>query len=172
MDKIDEEKRNIIISNKLEKFKSKAGNFEINIYQTSIWEITLYKAFSNILSSIVKNNEKIRQILEDYAKACNADEVILFDRKTLLAISSFSSKEFKDEERFEKICNSLKKFQSNYKSISNHFSDLIIKNKVNSIYFNQFNNCTYIMIVLSNKNCSLELVKLNIEIIKKEFGNI
>ena len=172
MDKIDEEKRDIIISNKLEKFKSKAGNFEINIYQTSIWEITLYKAFSNILSSLVKNNEKIRQILEDYAKACNADEVILFDRKTLLAISSYNSKEFKDEERFEKICNSLKKFQSNYKSISNHFNDLIIKNKVNTIYFNQFNNCTYIMIVLSNKNCNLEFVKLNIEIIKKEFENI
>ena len=172
MDKIDEEKRDIIISNKTENFKSKAGNFEINIYQTSIWEISLYKAFSNILSSIVKNNEKIRQILEDYAKACDADEITLFDKTTLLVISSFNNKEFKDEERFEKMCNSIKKFQSNYKSTSNNFNDLIIQNKVNTIYFNQFNNCTYIMIVLSNKNFSLELVKLNIEIIKKEFGNI
>ena len=76
MDKFDEEKRDIIISNRAEKFKSKAGNFNINTYQTSIWEITLYKAFSNILSSIIKNNEKIRQILEKYAKACEADEVI------------------------------------------------------------------------------------------------
>ena len=172
MDKIDEEKRDAILSNKKEKFKSKAGNFEINIYQTSIWEISLYKAFSNILSSIVKNNEKISQILEGYAKACDADEVILFDKTTLLVISSYNNKEFKDEERFEKICHSIKKFESNYKTISNHFNDFILKNKVNTIYFNHFNNCTYIMIVLSNKNSSLELVKLNIEIIKKEFGNI
>ena len=167
MDKIDEEKRDIIISNKKEKFKSKAGNFEIDIYQTSIWEISLYKAFSNILASIIKNNDNIRKILEDYAKACDADEVLLFDKTTLLVISSFSNREFKDEERFEKMCNSIKKFESSYKSISNHFNDFIIKNKVNTIYFNQFNNCTYIMIVLSNKNCNLELVKLNIEIIKK-----
>lgn len=70
------------------------------------------------------------------------------------------------------MCNSLKKFKSNYKSISNHFYDFTIKNKVNTIYFNEFNNCTYIMIVLSDKNASLELVKLNIEIMKKEFENI
>ena len=172
MDKFDEEKRDIIISNRAEKFKTKAGNFNINTYQTSIWEITLYKAFSNILSSIIKNNEKIRQILENYTKACEADEVILFDKTTLLVISSFNIKDFKDEERFEKMCGSIKKFESNYKLISNRFNDLIIKNKSNTIYFNEFNNCTYIMIVLSNKNVSLELVKLNIEIMRKEFDSI
>ena len=96
----------------------------------------------------------------------------MFDKTTLLVISSFNIKDFKDEERFEKICHSIKKFESNYKLISNRFNDLIIKNKSNTIYFNEFNKCTYIMIVLSNKNSSLELVKLNIEIIKKEFGNI
>ena len=172
MDIIDEDQRDIIISDKKGKFQTKAGNFEINIYQTSIWETSIYKVFSNILFSIAKNNEKIREMLEEYARACNADEVILFDKTTLLVISSFSNKEFKDEERFGKMCNSLKKFKSNYKSISNHFYDFTIKNKVNTIYFNEFNNCTYIMIVLSDKNASLELVKLNIEIMKKEFENI
>ena len=43
----------------------------------------------------------------------------------------------------------------------------LLKNKVNTIYFNEFNNCAYIMIVLSGKNTSLELVKLNIGIMKK-----
>ena len=102
MEKIDKEKRNIIISDKKGKLQTKTGNFEINIYQTSIWEASIYKAFSNILFSIAKNNEKIREMLEEYAKACNTDEVILFDKTTLLVISSFSNKEFKDEERFEK----------------------------------------------------------------------
>ena len=101
MEKIDE-KRNIIISDKKGKLQTKTGNFEIHIYQTSTWEASIYQAFSNILFSIAKNNEKIREMLEEYAKACNTDEVILFYKTTLLVISSFSNKEFKDEERFEK----------------------------------------------------------------------
>ena len=88
MDKYEEDKRSTILSTKKENFEAKAGNFKLNFHQTSIWEPSLYKAFSNILSSIVKNNDKIQKILEDYGRACDADEVILFDKKTLLAISS------------------------------------------------------------------------------------
>ena len=110
--------------------------------------------------------------MEEYAKACNADEVVLYDKNTLLAISSFSNKKLKDEERFERISYSMKKFMSNYKNVSNKLNEFTIKNKVNIIYFDEFVNSTYIMVVLSDKNASLELLKLNIEISKKEFENI
>ena len=167
MDKIDE--NNPILSKKKEGFESKAGNFKITFYHTSIWEISLYKTFSDILSSIIKDSQNIKKILEEYSNACEADEVAIFDKNSLLVISSFNNKNFKDEERFEKICYSMKKFQSNYKLISNKFNELTIKNKVNTIYFDEFSENSYIMVALSNKNISLELLKLNKELIKKEF---
>lgn len=167
MDKTDQ--NNPIFSKKKEAFESKAGNFKINFYRTSIWEISLYKAFSDILSSIIKDIDNITKILEDYSKACEADEVSIFDKNSLIVISSFNNKNFKDEERLEKICYSMKKFESNYNLISNKFNELTIKNKVNTIYLDEFTDYSYIMVVLSNKNISLELLKLNMEIIKKEF---
>lgn len=63
----------------------------------------------------------------------------------------------------------MKKFESNYKLISNKFNELTIKNKVNTIYLDEFTDYSYIMVVLSKKNISLQLLKLNMEIIKKEF---
>ena len=59
----------------------------------------------------------------------------------------------------------MKKFKSN----SNKFNELIIKNKTNTILFNEISDYTYIMAVVSNKNISLELLKLNKEIIRKKF---
>ena len=167
MDKIDE--NNTYFSKRKEDFESKKGSFKIKYYYTSIWEISLYKAFSDILSSIIKDINNIKNMLEEYSKACEADEVAIFDKNSLLAISSVNNKNFKDEERFEKICYSLKKFESNYKLISNKINEFTIKNKVNTIYFDEFTDSSYIMVALSNKNISLELLKLNMEIIKKEF---
>ena len=168
MDKLDEEKRNIIFSMKKDKLEAKAGNFKINFYETSIWEISLYKAFSNILSNIIKNKIDVKKLLEEYYIACDANEVILFDKSTLIPISDYNNKEIKDEERFEKMCYLMKKFKSNIKK----FNELIIKNKSNTILFDEFIDNAYIMVISSNKNISLELLRLNLEIIKKKFQDV
>ena len=55
MDKIDEEKRNIILSMKKDKLEAKAGNFKINFFETSIWKylyIKLFQIYYEILSKI------------------------------------------------------------------------------------------------------------------------
>ena len=92
MDKIDEAKGKIIFSKKKEKLEAKASNFKINFYQTSIWDISLYKIFSNILSNLVKNKNEVKKLLEEFNKACEADETILFDKNTLLPISFLNNK--------------------------------------------------------------------------------
>ena len=168
MDKYDEAKGKIIFSKKKEKLEAKASNFKINFFQTSIWDISLYKIFSNILSNLIKNKNKVKTLLEEYNKACEADEAILFDKNTLLPISFLNNKEIKDGERFEKICYLLKKL----KSTSNKLNELIIKNKSNNLLLGQFIDYGYIMVVSSNKNVSLELLKLNLEIKKKKFYDI
>ena len=58
------------------------------------------------------------------------------------------------------------------KSSSNKLNELIIKNKSNTILLGKFIDYGYIMVVSSNKNVSLELLKLNLEIIKKKFYDI
>ena len=63
------------------------------------------------------------------------------------------------------MCYLMKKFKSN----SNKFNELIIKNKTNTILFKEIIGNTYIMAVDSNKNISLELLKLTMEIFRKKY---
>lgn len=171
MDKVDEERRGAIISNKKNQFQPKSSNFQIEFYPTSIWETSTYIAFSNILSEVVKKKEIIKKFLEEYGKACGADEVIIFDRKTFLVIASYSGKEFKNEERMETISYLMKKFKSPNSEVTNKFSELVINNKVNTIYLDEFTRNSYILVALSNKKISLELLKLNMKFGKKEFDD-
>ena len=172
MDKVDEEKRNDIFSNRESQLKAKAGNFTVEFFPTSIWENTLYKAWSKILVSIVPNKDKIKELLERYAKACQADEVVLFEKNTLLYISSYNTKEVKDNERFEKICFGMKKFKNTCYLDDKKYNHFLIKNKINTIYLQDFENSTSLMVILPNNNVSLELLKLNLEIAKKSFREI
>ena len=76
MDKVDEEKRNEIILNRKLELEGKASIYKIEFFLTSIWENTLHKAWSNILASIIPNKDKIKELLENYSKACQADEEV------------------------------------------------------------------------------------------------
>ena len=172
MDKVDEEKRNEIFLNRKSQLEAKSNNFKIEFYQTSIWENTLYKAWSNILASIIPKKDKIKNLLEKYAKACEADEVALFEKNTLLYITSFHNKDIKNEERFEKICFSMKKFKNTCHLDDKKYNHFLIKNKINTIYIEDFENSTSIMVILPNNNVSLELLKLNLEISKKSFREL
>lgn len=172
MDKVDQEKRNSILLNRKKQFEEKAGNFKIKCFPTSIWENSLYKAWSNILGNIIPNKDKIKELLEKFNKACQSDEVILFEKNIFLYISSFNSKEIKDNERIEKICVDIKKFKNTCQKETKKFKNFLLKNKGNFVYLDEFENSTCIMVSFSNKSVSLELIKINIEIVKKLFKEL
>ena len=167
-----ESKKKTIFLEKKSQFESKAGNFKIECFPTSIWEINIYNAWSNILGSFIPNKDKIKQLLNKYCQACQADEVVLFERNTFLYISSFNNKNFKDNERFERISEGMKKFKNKCQKGSKKFNHFLIKHVKNNIYLDEFANSTCIMTVLSNKSVTLELLKINIEISKKKFTEI
>ena len=53
-------------------------------FATSIWDETLYKAWSQIIYSLIPNVELLEKQLKDFSFICNADEVVLFERATFL----------------------------------------------------------------------------------------
>ena len=48
-------------------------------YATSIWDETLYKAWSSIVYSLIPNISTLESNLEDFCRICDADEVVLFE---------------------------------------------------------------------------------------------
>jgi Ras-related GTP-binding protein A/B len=139
---------------------------------TSIFDISLYKAMSNIYSDLIPKMDKIKELLKKLVTASWADEAVLLEKNTLIKICSFNEKEFKDYERFEKISELIKKFKNTCRLGSISFKDIFIKTINNIIYIDEFENSTYIIIAFQNLKTTLELVKINIEICKKTFKEI
>lgn len=139
---------------------------------TSIFDISLYKAMSNIYSDLIPKMDKLKELLKKLVTASLADEAVLLEKNTLIKICSFNEKEFKDYERFEKISELIKKFKNTCKLGSVSFKDIFIKTINNIIYIDEFENSTYIIIAFQNLKTTLELVKINIEICKKTFKEI
>lgn len=54
---------------------------------TSIWDETLYKAWSEIVTNLIPNIGLLETHLNNFCRICDADEVVLFERATFLVIS-------------------------------------------------------------------------------------
>lgn len=71
-------------------------------FGTSIWDETLYKAWSEIVTSLIPNIGLLESHLNDFCRICDADEVVLFERATFLVIchsqAASSNKMIKEED--------------------------------------------------------------------------
>ena len=172
MDLVMEDKRDEIFEKRKKQLEEKSANFQIKCYPTSIWEASLYKAWTQIVSELSPNRAKIEKSLQNFVEACEADEVVLFEKNTfLLCFSYCSTKEAPntDEQRFEKISHIIKKFKLSCMSSNSSFKSMVIETKNYSAYMDEFTNATYILVILSNKKVSLELLKLNAALCRQSF---
>ena len=94
-----------------EDIKENSFGFQVECFKTSIWDETLYKAWSQIVHFLLPNINVLRSNLEQFCKAIKADEVVLFEKSTFLVIANYDAKNHKDEHRFEKISNIIKQFK-------------------------------------------------------------
>ena len=68
-----------------------SGRFAIRCFGTSIWDETLFRAWSQIVYSLIPNVQLLETQLGDFADICGADEVVLFEKATFLVISHTSN---------------------------------------------------------------------------------
>ena len=173
MDKIkDEHKKENFIKIKEYFEKSEINKPDIIFLPTSIWDNSLYRAWSNIFSDFIPKMDSIKELLKKFVTACWAEEAVLLEKNTLIKICSYNDKELNDNERFEKMSEILKRFKYSCKIDSSVFKDITIKTVNNTIYIDEFENNTYIIVSFRNKKATLELIKINIEICKISFEEL
>ncbi|XP_011404170.1 PREDICTED: ras-related GTP-binding protein A-like [Amphimedon queenslandica] len=84
---------------------------ECKCFKTSIWDETLYKAWSQIVHLLIPNVNTLEMHLDSFAGILDADEVLLFERATFLVIAHSVKRQHSDIHRFEKISNIVKQFK-------------------------------------------------------------
>lgn len=88
----------------------------IQCFGTSIWDETLYKAWSSILHALIPNIQSLSKSLNTFAKCCEAYEVVMFERATFLVVAEGTGdpdrvEKNEDKNRFEKMSNIIKQFR-------------------------------------------------------------
>jgi hypothetical protein len=71
----------------IEESCASCGVENFSCFGTSIWDETLYKAWSEIVTNLIPNIAILETHLNKFCKHCDADEVVLFERATFLVIS-------------------------------------------------------------------------------------
>ena len=169
MDLVSENKRVEIFNKRKNQLEQKAGNFKIQCFPTSIWEVTLYKAWTSIVGELTMNIKSIKESLKKFSQICCVEEIILFEKNTFLLTCSYTDKEISDDQRFEKISHIIKKFKLSCMTTNSRFESMIIQTRNYTTYLDEFTSSTYIMVIINSKNTNLELIKLNVALCRKTF---
>jgi Ras-related GTP-binding protein A/B len=94
MDLVAEEDRQAIFEDRKQLIEESCINCGVEHFQcfgTSIWDETLYKAWSEIVTNLIPNLGLLETHLNNFCHICDADEVVLFERATFLVIAHAQS---------------------------------------------------------------------------------
>ncbi|KAI9344897.1 ras-related GTP-binding protein A-like protein [Obelidium mucronatum] len=186
MDLVKEGQREEVFRNMESQLKKRAGSLNVSCFATSIWDETLYKAWSSIVYSLIPNVKVLETQLENFCRICDADEIILFERTTFLVISHSTTREFSQEhqlsnkttqlipdaQRFEKVSNIIKQFKLSCSKNQAQFQSMEVRRKGFSAFVDVLTPNTYVMVVVSDPNIQPAATMMNINSARKHFEKI
>ncbi|CCH44954.1 Ras-related GTP-binding protein A [Wickerhamomyces ciferrii] len=159
---------------------SQVYGFNVTGFATSIWDESLYKAWSSIVCSLIPNMNQYETNLSNLQNILEAQEIILFEKTTFLVICSSNSGnlltndnnnnenfEKLDPKRFEKISNIMKNFKQSSTKLKSQFRQL---NLNNNLFITELSSNLMIFVVLPfGINNNSGLIQENIKQARKYF---
>lgn len=172
MDLVQEDQRDTIFREREDDLKRLSKPLDCTCFRTSIWDETLYKAWSSIVYQLIPNVTQLEQNLENFASIIDADEVLLFERATFLVISYCQRKSHKDVHRFEKISNIIKQFKLSCSKLHAHFQSMEVRNSAFGAFIDVFTPNTYVMVIMSDSSIPSAATQINIRNARKHFEKL
>ncbi|KAG9413312.1 Interleukin-4 receptor subunit alpha [Aphanomyces cochlioides] len=169
MDLVPESQRDAVFEQRKEMILSRTGSIPTVCFGTSIWDETLYRAWSSIVYSLIPNMQDLESHLNEFCSICNADEVVLFERATFLVIANATHKNHRDIHRFEKISNIIKQFKLSCSKTQAQFQGMEVRNSNFTAFMDFFTSNTYIMVIMSDDQIQPATTQLNIKAARPVF---
>jgi len=142
------------------------------VYGTSIWDESLYVAWSNIIKYILPDIRFFNESLASIANTVLCDEVILVEKFTFLVLGSYSKRAEEGEiAKYETISRMVKNFKIECAKNGKEFSSVHINSRKFSVIIQEFTKNTYILMLFYNKNIKPALVSLNLKLASQIFEN-
>lgn len=182
MDLVEEDQRDLIFNERCEHIKKLSKPLECHCFRTSIWDETLYKAWSSIVYLLIPNVGEIEKCLGEFADSLEAEEILLFERATFLVIAHARGQDpngtrdqsylLRDEHRFEKISNIIKQFKLSCSKVAAHFNSMEVRNRHFSAFLDVFTPHTVVCVVMPNHNFSTKLMSMGIQYARQHFEKL
>jgi Ras-related GTP-binding protein A/B len=169
MDLIPENKRDKVYQQRASDVAQAAIPLKARCFPTSIWDETLYKAWSDMVYALIPNIQKIQERLRSFCDILQASEVVLFERATFLVISHSSSIQHRDTHRFEKISNIIKQFKLSCSKNGPLFTSMEIRNSLFTCFIEQFTTNTCVMVIMPGENVHTTAALININQARPHF---
>lgn len=172
MDLVQEDQRDIIFREREEDLKRLSKPLDCSCFATSIWDETLYRAWSSIVYLLIPNVHQLEANLTNFANIIDADEVLLFERATFLVISHCQRKPHRDVHRFEKISNIIKQFKLSCSKLAANFQCMEVRNGTFAAFIDVFTTNTYVMVIMSDPTVPSAVTLINIKNARKHFEKL
>jgi len=172
LDLVHESKREEVMTNFRRDLINTAPGLDVQIFGTSIWDETLFKAWSQIIYTLIPEVNQLETQLEHICSVCEADEVVLFERNTFLLIAHASRKAMQDAHRFEKISNIVKQFKLSCAKVKTSFRSFQVKNSLFSATIEPFLEHSFIMVVVSDPGIHGAVTSANLWAARNHFDQL
>lgn len=171
-DVIPEDSRDSVFRKKEMELQQAASPVNITCFRTSIWDETLFRAWSAIVYSLIPNIKTIEANLDNFTKITGADETVIFEKATFLVIAHSSRKDQSDPHRFEKISNIIKQFKLSCNNARTQFASMEVKSSKFLAFIEGFTSNSIIMVIVSDPKIESATIQLNVKIARKHFEKI
>lgn len=172
MDLLSEEERDAVAGRIGDDVARASDGLELTVFRTSIWDETLYKAWSSMVYALVPNVASLQVQLDKFCGLCEADEVVLFERATFLVISHATRVEHYDVHRFEKVSNIVKQFKlSCNKTDGGELHSIVLRGDF-TCFISGFTQNTFIMATISDPTITSAAVELNLAAARQHFEGL
>jgi len=119
-------------------------------FTTSIWDESLFQAWSKIVRSLIPRLGPIKQALQQLCTICESDEIVIFEKHTFLVVCQAERKEMRDKHRLEKVSNVVKAFKLRCGHARGQTVDSIqVSNSLFQCVIMDFTKTTSIMVINS-----------------------
>lgn len=172
MDLVQEDQRDLIFREREENLQRLSKPLECTCFRTSIWDETLYKAWSSIVYMLIPNVKELECSLQNFADIIDADEVLLFERATFLVISHTERRMHRDPHRFEKVSNIIKQFKLSCSKLAAQFQSMEVRNSNFAAFIDVFTSNTYVMVVTSDSTIPSAATLMNMKNARKHFEKL
>lgn len=157
-------------------------HLDVQPFATSIWDQSLYKAWSSIIHDLIPNLAIIEKELGALGQAIEAEEVFLYERTSFLVVSTWKADEAArnpHRDREERLSNVMKTFKnrlagwSGTSRNSDQFKEFqLTLGSLFSFLLMTFTTNTYIQVVLPPGEARLNAAKLNTRIAAAHFERL